>query len=95
MITKTLLTLLFITVYIHCAAPSAGVHGLDLSSWQGNVTQQAFNCLRQSTFKDFAIFQAWRSSGTPNPYVNDDIKKARAAGYKHIDSMIAVFLFIL
>lgn len=59
--------------------------GLDLSVHQGNVSQNSWNCLKSSQFKDFAIIHAWRSLGAINPYVNDMIKKARAAGYTNVD----------
>lgn len=84
MILRTLL--IFISLILLIESKEAGYYGLDISVHQGNVSQASWNCLKNSTFKDYAIIHAWRSIGSINPYVNDMIKRARAAGFKNIDS---------
>ncbi|EFC38524.1 predicted protein [Naegleria gruberi] len=61
--------------------------GLDLSYFQGDVSQSSWNCLKQSG-REFAIIQAQLSTGRVNPYVANDINRAKAAGIKYVDIYI-------
>ena len=58
--------------------------GLDLSVYQGEVSQASWTCLHQKGYR-FAIIQAWLSSGKANPYVSTDIARAKAAGFQYVD----------
>ena len=85
---RTLFTLgcvaVLLCVNIHtCLA----VAGIDLSYFQGDVSQASWNCLKQSG-KSFAVIQAQLGSGTINPYVANNIKRAKAAGIDYVDVYI-------
>lgn len=58
--------------------------GLDLSYFQGEVSQDSWKCLHDKGYQ-FAIIQAYRSNGVTNPYVATDIARAKAAGFKNVD----------
>ena len=58
--------------------------GLDLSVFQGDVAQSAWNCLHSNGY-EFAIIQALKSNGQVNQYCVHDIQRAKAAGFKYVD----------
>lgn len=87
---KPLLLILAIAVTLTLSQETeAGYEGFDLSVHQGNVSQQAYNCLWREG-RRYACLHGYRSNGAVNPYVVDGIKRARAAGFQKID--IYVFL---
>ncbi|KAF0977292.1 hypothetical protein FDP41_003945 [Naegleria fowleri] len=61
--------------------------GLDLSYFQGDVPQSSWNCLKQNG-REFAIIQAQTQSGHVNPYIVNDINRAKAAGIQYVDIYI-------
>lgn len=58
--------------------------GLDLSFYQGDVQQSTWNCLHGQGYS-FAVVQVWEESGKLNQYAANDIKRAYAAGFAHVD----------
>lgn len=87
MFTRNLCLLLVAVVLLSFYFSSETVEatrGLDLSVFQGEVSQSSWNCLKNSGY-EFAIIHAWQSTGKSNPYVNTDIARARNAGFKYID----------
>lgn len=72
-----------------CVVPPAARYGLDLSVYQGNVSQASWNCLAAAGFSS-AIIQAQRSSTAWNEYAPNDVANAHKAG---IDD-VAVYFFL-
>ena len=70
-------------------AGALAIDGFDLSVFQGDVSQSAYDCLKHSGY-DFAIIQAMTSQGTVNPYAANDLIRAEKAGIKYRD--IYIFL---
>lgn len=56
------------------AANGCSVRGFDLSVFQGDVSQQAYNCLHEYGFQ-FGIIQAQESNGAFNQYCIDDYNR--------------------
>lgn len=74
------------------------MRGFDLSIYQGDVSQAAYNCLKSNGF-EFGVVQAQTAGGNYNPYgsssscavttlVAHDIQRAHAAGIKNVDVYI-------
>ena len=81
-------SMLCVALLALCLVSSAhAFSGFDLSVFQGDVPQSAYNCLKSSGY-DFAIIQAMTSAGTVNPYAANDLKRAAAAGIEYRDMYI-------
>ena len=67
----------------YCFQPSQATYGLDISYYDGELSDSDWDCLHQSGF-DFAVVEVQDGVHT-NPYAGTNVQRARQSGFSDVD----------